>query len=104
MGIIHLLNGWREVTYREYKLAFNLFGGSTLSNPEILDFFHSKFNLNEKYFTRITNVGIAGAICTWDDRYLAGDKKCISGKGLSRYSLNYDEIIPPLSGERIFLP
>ena len=96
--------GWQQGSAIEYQEAYNKFGGSVITSPEVLNFIHSRFNLNEKFhIKKDKNKQIVGAFCTWHDKYLAGEQKIAHGLGLYRYMLNFDEIILPLSPNEKFI-
>jgi len=89
--------GWQQASFDDYIQAYNLFGGSTLADPRILDFFHSRHHLNEAFFVRRNKQGaLTGGICTWEGKYIAGDQKIVKKHRLSRYPLNFDEIVVPV--------
>jgi hypothetical protein len=98
--------GWQEASFADYIQAYHLFGGSTLADPRILHFFHTRHNLNEKFFIRRNRQGtLTGGVCTWKGKYIAGDQKVVKAHQLSRYPLNFDELVLPVSGEvRTLLP
>lgn len=96
--------GWQQGSVVEYQEAYNNFGGSIISSPEVLSFIHARFNLNEKfYIKKDKNNRIIGAFCTWHDKYLAGEQKVAKELNLHHYMLNFDEIILPLSLENKFI-
>ncbi|HEJ9541392.1 hypothetical protein GHV27_08445 [Proteus mirabilis] len=98
--------GWQQGSAIEYQEAYNKFGGSIITSPEILNFIHTRFDLNEKFYIKKDKDNqIIGAFCTWHDKFLAGEQKIAIKLELYRYMLNFDEIILPLSIEdNVFLP
>ncbi|ARA21921.1 TPA: hypothetical protein SMM80_002912 [Proteus mirabilis] len=98
--------GWRQGSAIEYQEAYNKFGGSIITSPEILNFIHTRFDLDEKFYIKKDKDNqIIGAFCTWHDNFLAGEQKIAIKLELYRYMLNFDEIILPLSIEdNVFLP
>ncbi len=98
--------GWQQGSESEYREAYTKFGGSVITSPDLLNFIHQRFNLDEKFYIRKDrNNQIIGAFCTWYDKYLAGEQKIAHKLELYRYMLNFDEIILPLSAEeKVFLP
>lgn len=96
--------GWQQGSEVEYQEAYNNFGGSVITSPEVLSFIHARFNLNERfYIKKDKNNRIIGAFCTWHDKYLAGEQKVAKKLNLHHYMLNFDEIILPLSQENKFI-
>lgn len=98
MSIISNLTGWVESSFADYQLAYTAFGGSTISNPEILTFIHSRFDLKERFYIKRNQMSelIAG-ICVWDNNFIAGDQKIVKKHGIDRYPLNFDEIVLPVA-------
>ncbi len=95
--------GWRQGSAIEYQEAYNKFGGSIITSPEILNFIHTRFDLDEKFYIKKDKDNqIIGAFCTWHDNFLAGEQKITHKLGLYRYMLNFDEIILPLSPDKTF--
>lgn len=89
--------GWKEASLADYQQAYHLFGGSVLSDPRILHFFHARFHLNERFFIKHDNTGqLAGGICVWNNRFIAGDKQQAHKNGIGRYPFNFDEIVLPI--------
>ncbi|NHB93619.1 hypothetical protein C5469_16320 [Photorhabdus cinerea] len=75
------------------------------TSPEVLQFLHCRFNLNEKYFVKTDNNGnILASICVWDSNYLAGDPN-ICQKISNPYPVcSYEIIVPSKSDYRYILP
>lgn len=98
--------GWQQGSIVEYQEAYNKFGGSVITAPEILDFIHKRHNVDEKFFIKKDKSNqVIGAFCTWYDKYLAGEQKIAKNLGLHSYMLNFDEIILPLSlNEKFIIP
>ncbi|WP_247734880.1 antimicrobial resistance protein Mig-14 [Proteus mirabilis] len=98
--------GWQQGSIIEYQEAYNQFGGSVITAPDILDFIHNRYSLKENFFIKKDkNNKVIGAFCTWYDKYLAGEQKVAHNLGLCSYMLNFDEIILPLSpNEKFFIP
>ena len=44
--------GWRQGSAIEYQEAYNKFGGSIITSPEILNFIHTRFDLDEKFYIK----------------------------------------------------
>jgi hypothetical protein len=92
------LSGWTESSFEDYQQSYVRFGGSILSNPQILSFFHTHATLNERYFIRRDRTGnLAGAVCVWNNKFIAGDQCAVKKHGLQRYPLNFDEIVLPIN-------
>lgn len=105
MNIIKNFFGWHEIDSQDYDTTFKKFGGNIISNPNVLAFLHNRFTLNESYYAHRNNAGdIDGAICVWNNKYIAGEPKAVMKYGLKIYPLNFDEIILPISEEVVYLP
>ncbi|WP_445373527.1 hypothetical protein ACSLVK_12370 [Photorhabdus tasmaniensis] len=92
--------GWKLGSFDDYREAYNLYGGSVITSPKVLDFFHKRFQLNEKFYIKRDGSGnIIGGICSWRDRYLAGEQKIVIKEGVNKYPLNFDEIILPIRSD-----
>ncbi|WP_054178779.1 GNAT family N-acetyltransferase [Trabulsiella odontotermitis] len=98
--------GWHEASFEDYIQAYDRFGGSTLANPRILHFFHTRHRLNETFFIQRSRSGeLTGGVCIWDGKYIAGDQKPVKAHQLTRYPLNFDELVLPVSPQtRALLP
>ncbi|HEI8681589.1 TPA: hypothetical protein SLG06_003599, partial [Proteus mirabilis] len=44
--------GWQQGSIIEYQEAYNQFGGSVITAPDILDFIHNRYSLKEKFFIK----------------------------------------------------
>ncbi|PHM67954.1 hypothetical protein [Xenorhabdus kozodoii] len=97
--------GWKSANFDNYKEAYELYGGGISTSPEVLQFLHYRFNLNEKYFVKTDNKGnILASICVWDSNYLAGDPS-VSQKISNPYPVcPYEIIFPSKSDSRYILP
>ncbi|MFW0766668.1 hypothetical protein ACN0IV_12595 [Trabulsiella odontotermitis] len=98
--------GWQEASFEDYVQAWYLFGGSTLADPRVLHFFHTRHRLNEAFFVQRNRMGkLTGGVCVWEGKYIAGDQRPVKAHQLSRYPLNFDELVLPVSPEiRTLLP
>lgn len=97
MNLLTRLLGWKEASFIDYQQAYTVFGGSILSNPRILQFIHRRFQLDERYFIKHDRTGrLIGAVCTWDNKYIAGDQRIMHKYGINRYPFNTDEIALPI--------
>jgi len=106
MKPLYRLLGWQESSFDDYQQAYANFGGSILSDPRILQFFHRRFNLNERYYIkRDRDNEIVGGVCVWDNHFIAGDQRVVLKHGIGRYPLNFDELVLPLKhSHSIVLP
>lgn len=93
-----LLSGWEIGDKDQYAEAYHIYGGSTATHPDILQFFHDKAKCNPTYFIkRNSSDELIGACCAWGHRYLAGDTKARTNLCLEQYPLTCGEIALPLS-------
>lgn len=92
------LSGWEIGGKDEYADAYHMYGGSTATHPDILQFFHSKANCRPTYFIKRDSVGnLLGAYCAWGSLHLAGDTKARKIFSLEKYPLTCGEIALPIS-------
>ncbi|MBF6638254.1 hypothetical protein ITX54_16435 [Rouxiella silvae] len=106
MDLLRFLSGWTESSFETYKQAYTLWGGNTVSNPEILNFLHQRFDLHERfYIKRNKKEELIGGVCVWNNTYIAGDPAIVHSKNIDRYPLSFDEIILPIKPDtRVILP
>jgi len=106
MHLLRYLSGWEESSFESYKQAYTLWGGNTVSNPQILHFLHQRFTLNERfYIKRNKNEELIGGVCVWNNTHIAGDQAIVHSKNINRYPLSFDEIILPIKPDcRVILP
>ncbi|HCM61272.1 MAG TPA: hypothetical protein DIT05_01835 [Morganella sp. (in: Bacteria)] len=86
--------GWKKANFSNYLEAYNLYGGGLSTSPEILNFLHQRYDLNEKYYIRHNKERITAAICVWNNQFLAGDPDAYHKIGIE-HPLYTDEIIFP---------
>lgn len=92
-----LLSGWEIGNKHDYADAYHIYGGSTATHPDILQFLHTKSNCDPTYFIKRNSTGsLLGAYCTWGHRYLAGDTKARKKFALEKYPLTCGEIVLPI--------
>ncbi|WP_034455495.1 hypothetical protein [Buttiauxella noackiae] len=85
---------WDECSLDEYSKIYAQFGGNTISNPTILNYVSTYYDVNTRYFIdRNECDGYDAAIATWDN-VIAGDKKIARKHGIN-IPIAFDEIIIP---------
>lgn len=85
---------WEECSLADYSNVHENFGGNTISNPVVLDYIDSNYNIKTKYYIHRTTTGLYdAAIATWDNA-IAGDKKIANQYGV-KIPVAFDEIIIP---------
>ncbi|OKP00871.1 hypothetical protein [Xenorhabdus eapokensis] len=90
---------WKKANFANYEEAYELYGGGISTSPEVLQFLHARFDLNEKYFVKTDNSNnIIAAVCVWDSNYLAGEPS-LSQKIGNPYPVCTDEILFPIKPE-----
>lgn len=99
--MLHLLTnclGWKTCNLENYQQAWQQFGGSVLTNPQILQFLNERFKPDVSFWHCHDRQGkLTGAICIWDKKIIAGDKRYLSQLPGRHYPLNADEIALPLA-------
>lgn len=88
--------GWRLGTLLDYRVCHDLYGASFIMHPDVLSFFHARFDcLPVIYTKRGHDSRLLGAFCTWRGSHFAGDAIVSKALGIDRYPVNKDEIILP---------
>ncbi|WP_261135938.1 antimicrobial resistance protein Mig-14 [Serratia quinivorans] len=99
-------SGWKPATANEYQLCHQLYGGSFMTHPDVLQFFQARLDCQPAYYIkRADNDRLLGAFCSWSGKNFALTGKTSKRLGVDRYSFNRDELILPLSPDlKIALP
>ncbi|MDW5499275.1 GNAT family N-acetyltransferase [Serratia proteamaculans] len=91
-------SGWRHATANEYKLCHQLYGGSFMTHPDVLQFFQARLDCQPAYYVKRTyDDRPIGAFCSWGGKDLALTGNMSKKIGIERYTFNRDELILPLS-------
>ena len=106
MDTVFRLLGWKESSFEDYQQAYATYGGNLLSDPRILKFIHSRFDLKPRFLIQRDRYDkIVAGVCIWDNLYIAGDQRVVNKHGINRFPLNFDEIVLPISPDtRAVLP
>ncbi len=92
------LFGWQLGTEADYRTSHALYGSSTITHPNILNFIHRDIECDPHYYIKKNaDNELLGAFCTWGTDYLAGDSLAARTLPLERYAIARDELILPVS-------
>lgn len=89
--------GWENCSLDVYKRCYAEFGGNFSSNPDALNYVHQKTGIKHKYLIHTKNGNADGAICVWNDKYIANGSTQILDKVKQNILVPEDELIMPLS-------
>lgn len=96
--ILSKFSRWRECDIKDYTFCYQLFGGNFSSNPSTLEYIHSKSKVEYRYLTHYGKNGkMDGAICVWNNKYLANGTTGFLRKINPYLPIAEDELIMPLS-------
>ncbi|PIJ49234.1 Mig-14 family protein [Erwinia sp. OLTSP20] len=97
---------WDVGTASDYKQCHNLYGGSFVTHPEVLEFLHSRYDCQPTFYVKRDSSGVpVGSFCTWLGSHLAGDIKVTKKLDMEYCPFNKDELILPVSpGTKIIIP
>ena len=99
------MKGWVSVTHADYAHAYQQFGGSVLSHPEVLQAIEAMADLPIQYYSFEQAGTLQAVIPVWK-KYIAGSKlglKKMSRKGLVDFG-NAEMILPISASAKIELP
>lgn len=89
---------WQESDLQGYTHCYQRFGVNFSSNPRTLDYIHSKSTIDYRYLTHYGKNGeMNGAICVWDNKYLANGTAGMLSKINPYLPIAEDELLMPLS-------
>ncbi|HGE8451177.1 TPA: Mig-14 family protein, partial [Serratia marcescens] len=96
--LLSFAGGWRKGTAEEYRACYNLYGGSFVTHPDVLNFMQRQLNLRHKYYVKhAPNGELLGGFCTNGNKEIAlvgrGSKKI----GIDSFMFNKDEMILPIN-------
>ncbi|MEM5442345.1 GNAT family N-acetyltransferase [Serratia marcescens] len=96
--LLSFAGGWRKGTAEEYRACYNLYGGSFVTHPDVLNFMQRQLNLRHKYYVKHAPNGVLlGGFCTNGNKEIAlvgrGSKKI----GIDIFMFNKDEMILPIN-------
>lgn len=93
----HQRESWREVDPSVYADAYNLYGGSFLTHPQVIITMSAMVSIEPHYFAVYREDKLMGALAAWGN-YLAGDKRYLKKKNKRRiFDAGNAEVILPLS-------
>lgn len=96
-NLITCATGWAVDSAENYALCHNMYGGSFITHPDVLEFLHKRLDCFPAYYIKRDKHGaLLGGFCTWKSTYLAGDSAITQEVGANHYSFNKDEITLPL--------
>lgn len=90
--------GWHPLPQDEYRCAYDRWGGSVITHPDILGFIDRQCGLTTRFLGHRGKDGsLDGCIAVWGE-YLAGDKEALAKFGVEeQLDFGTPEIILPLS-------
>ncbi|KLU14251.1 MULTISPECIES: GNAT family N-acetyltransferase [Xenorhabdus] len=92
------LSGWKKSNFEQYKEAHALFGGCTLTHPNIVSFLDKHLDGQFGFYIKKTASGVKGACFSFKNKKLIEEMQ-------TRYPVSYDEIVFPIATDvKLFLP
>lgn len=93
-----LFSGWKKCDFEQYKEAYALFGGCTLTHPNIISFLDRHLDGRFCFYSKKTEYGTKGAYFSFNNKKLIENMQ-------TRYPFSYDEIIFPIARDvKLFFP
>ena len=94
--ILYQLAGWHDCDIDTYRLAYEKFGGSVCTHPDIIAFLNEKKQLNLKFKCRYKNGEVSASLYHHNNQLSLADK---------HLPIVFDDVLLPVSDEeRFFLP
>ncbi|WMV72435.1 GNAT family N-acetyltransferase [Xenorhabdus griffiniae] len=92
------LSGWEKSNFEQYKEAHALFGGCTLTHPNIVSFLDKHLDGQFCFYIKKTASGVKGACFSSKNKKLIEEMQ-------TKYPVSYDEIVFPIvTDAKLFLP
>ncbi|MGX5054351.1 hypothetical protein ACWKX9_12005 [Enterobacter asburiae] len=101
---IKYLSGWEDADLSVYRQAYMRLGGNASTHPDLLNVQHELFNIDHRYMVKTDSSGeIIGALCVWEDKFLANDYTTWELTKKKALPIAKDELIIPLDSKRKFI-
>jgi len=98
----HQRESWCEVDSSVYADAYNLYGGSFITHPQVIITMGSMASIEPRYFAVCRENQLVGALAAWGN-FLVGDKRYLKKKKKRRvFDTGNAEVILPLSKAHAF--
>ncbi|MBC8952964.1 GNAT family N-acetyltransferase [Xenorhabdus sp. PB62.4] len=92
------LFGWKTCDFKQYKEAYDLFGGCVSTHPNIISFLNRHLDEKLCFYIKKTGNVIKGAFFSLNNNDLIENVQ-------TKYPVSYDEIIFPITTDaKLFLP